>query len=98
MLTERDPGPELWISLDDARTRNLSEGDAIRVYNQRGAFEARAHVTDHLPAGVVWMRDGCIGMNRVTSGAPLLPEKALDLFPFTVGQAEFGAMVDVASA
>ncbi len=43
------------------------------------------------------MRDGCVGMNRVTSGAPVLPEKALGLFHFTVGQAEFGAMVEVAS-
>jgi hypothetical protein len=41
------------------------------------------------------MRDGCLGMNRVTSGAPVLPEKALGLFGFTVGQAEYEAMVEV---
>jgi anaerobic selenocysteine-containing dehydrogenase len=95
MLAERDPGPELWISPDDARVRDLADSDAIRVYNRRGAFEAKAHITDQIPTGVVWMRDGCLGMNRVTSGAPVLPEKALGLFRFTVGQAEYEAMVEV---
>ncbi|HZU90896.1 MAG TPA: molybdopterin-dependent oxidoreductase [Stellaceae bacterium] len=98
MLAERDPGPRLWISPDDAARRALKEGDKIRVYNHRGAFAATAHVTDHIPAGVVWMRDGSPGLNRVTSGGPVLPEKALGLFPFTVGQAEYAAMVEVAAA
>ena len=96
LLAERDPGPELWISPADARARILSNGDAIRVHNQRGAFEATAHVTDRIPPGTVWMRDGCEGLNRVTSGAPVLPETALNLFPFTVGQAAYDAMVEVA--
>jgi anaerobic selenocysteine-containing dehydrogenase len=98
MLAERDPGPQLWISPDDAARRGLAAGDAIRVYNRRGAFAAKAHVTDRIPAGVVWMRDGCVGLNEVTSGAPVLPEKALGLFHFTVGQAEYGAMVEVEAA
>jgi len=95
-LAKRDPGPELWISADDAQMRAVSQGDAIRVHNDRGAFEATAHITDRIPDGVVWIRDGSVGLNRVTSGAPVLPETALGLFPFTVGQAEYDAMVDVA--
>ena len=96
LLAERDPGPELWISPADARARALSNGDAIRVHNRHGAFEAEAHVTDRIPPGTVWMRDGCEGLNQVTSGAPVLPEAALNLFPFTVGQAAYDAMVEVA--
>jgi anaerobic selenocysteine-containing dehydrogenase len=95
MLAERDPGAQLWISPADAAGRELSEGDAIRVYNRRGAFAAKAHITDRIPLGVVWMRDGCVGLNQVTSGARVLPEKALGLFHFTVGQAEYDAMVEV---
>lgn len=95
LLAERDPGPELWISPADARARALSNGDAIRVHNRHGAFEAAAHVTDRIPPGTVWMRDGCEGLNQVTSGTPVLPEAALNLFPFTVGQAAYDAMVDV---
>ena len=95
MLAERDPGPELWISPDDAKARGLANGAASRVYNRRGAFEAKAHITDQIPSGVVWMRDGCLGMNSVSSGAPALPAEALSLFRFTVGQAEYKAMVEV---
>lgn len=95
MLAERDPGPELWMSPSDAQARNLSDGDGIRVYNQRGAFEATAHVTDLVPAHVVWMKDGSLSLNRVTSGEPVVPEGALDLFAFTVGQAEYTALVEV---
>jgi len=97
MLHERDPGPELWISPDDAATRQLADGDAVRVFNERGAFDARAHVTDQIPAGVVWMQDGCVGLNSVTSGVPVLPAQALDFFAFSVGQTEFAAKVEVAS-
>ena len=95
MLAERDAGAQLWISPSDAAARELSEGDAIRVYNRRGAFAAKAHITDRILPGIVWMRDGCIGLNEVTSGAAVLPEKALGLFHFTVGQAEYEAMVEV---
>ena len=95
LLAERDPGPQLWIAPSDAAGRGLREGDAIRVYNQRGAFAATAHLTDRVSAGVVWMRDGCVGLNRVTSGDPVLPNAALRLFPFTVGQAAYDARVEV---
>ncbi|MBV8120029.1 MAG: molybdopterin-dependent oxidoreductase, partial [Alphaproteobacteria bacterium] len=95
LLAKRDAGPQLWISPDDAARRGLAEGDAIGVYNDRGGFAAKAHVTGRIPAGVVWMRDGCVGLNQVTSGAPVLPDTALDLFHFTVGQANYGAMVEV---
>ena len=95
LLAERDPGPELWMSPEDAQTRNLADGDAVRVHNQRGAFEAKAHITDHVPPGVVWMHDGWIGVNHVTAGTPVLPEAALNFFPFTVGQTKFGAKVEV---
>jgi anaerobic selenocysteine-containing dehydrogenase len=98
MLAERDPGPQLWIAPEDAARRELTEGVAIRVYNRRGAFAATAHVTERMPAGVVWMRDGCPGLNQVTSGGPVLPEQALGFFLFTVGQAEYAAMVEVAAA
>ena len=97
LLAERDPGPILWISCADAARRGLAEADAVRVYNGRGAFAAKAHVTNRVPAGVVWMRDGCVGLNQVTSGAPALPDTALGLFPFTVGQAQYEAMVEVAA-
>jgi anaerobic selenocysteine-containing dehydrogenase len=94
-LKARNRRPELWIGQTDAEARGLLNGDAVCIHNARGSFDAWAHVTDKMPAGVVWMRDGWTGLNRLTSGAAVLPEAALNLFPFTVGQAAFEAMVEV---
>ena len=78
--------------------RGLQDGAAIRIYNQRGEFQARARVTERIPPGTVWMRDGWDGLNRLTSGAPCIPDEAVDTFAFSAGQAAFDAMVEVAAA
>src|SRR5438132_141513 len=95
-LAAADPGPRLWISPADAAERALREGDEIRIFNERGEMPARAFVTDRIPAGTVWIHDGWTGLNTLTSGAPSLPDAAVDLFTFSGGQAEFEARVDVA--
>jgi len=58
-------------------------------------MRARAHVTDRIPTGTVWIRDGWPGLNSLTGGAPVLPDAAVDLFDFSGGQATFDAMVQV---
>jgi anaerobic selenocysteine-containing dehydrogenase len=97
-LARLDPEPRLWMAPADAAARGLEDGAAIRVFNERGAFAARAHVTTRIPAGTVWMRDGWAGLNAVTSGAAVIPDEAADLFPFAAGQASFDATVEVAPA
>jgi anaerobic selenocysteine-containing dehydrogenase len=97
-LARLDPEPRLWMAPADAAARGLADGAAIRVFNERGAFTARAHVTARVPAGTVWMRDGWGGLNVVTSGAAVLPDDAVDLFPFAAGQAGFDAAVEVVPA
>jgi len=97
-LAAADPEPRLWISPADAARRALHDGDLVRLFNQRGEMEARAVVTDRVPPGTVWMRDGWAGLNALTSGAPVLPDDAVDLFAFSAGQAEFQADVDVRPA
>ena len=91
-------GAALWIAPADAAARGLADGAAIRIFNERGELTARAHVTDRIPAGTVWMRDGWAGLNRLTAGAAVLPDAAVDLFAFSAGQATFDAMVEVAPA
>ena len=98
MLARLDPEPRLWMAPADAAARGLADGAAIRVFNARGAFGARAHVTTRVPAGTVWMRDGWAGLNAVTSGDAVIPDAAVDLFPFAAGQAAFDAQVEVAPA
>jgi len=96
-LARADPEPFLWISPADAGARGIEDGAAIRLYNERGELRARAHVTAKIPPGTVWMRDGWEGLNRLTSGQPSIPDEAVDLFPFSSGQASFDARVDVAA-
>ena len=78
--------------------RHVADGAAIRIFNEGGELRARAHVTDRMPAGTVWMRDGWPNLNRLTGGGPVLPDAAVDLFSFSAGQASFDAMVEVAPA
>jgi hypothetical protein len=57
---------------------------------------AKAHVTDDVPPGVVWILDGWVGLNHLTSGDAVLNGDALRLFPFSVGQSDYGVKVEVA--
>jgi anaerobic selenocysteine-containing dehydrogenase len=81
-LAKHNASPQLWISRVDADARQLSSGDAIKIYNERGEFGAKAHVTDDVPPGVVWIRDGWVGLNHLTSGDAVLTGGALNLTCF----------------
>jgi hypothetical protein len=52
-------------------------------------------VTNRILPGTVWMRDGWPGFNALTDGSAVLPQTALDGFAFSVGQSNFGALVQV---
>ena len=98
MLARAEPEPVLWISPDDAGTRGVKDGGAIRIHNGRGHMHARARVTEKIPAGVVWMHDGWAGLNDLTSGTPVVADAAVDAFHalgFSGGQAAFDARVEV---
>jgi anaerobic selenocysteine-containing dehydrogenase len=97
-LARADPEPVLWISPADAEARGVADGAAIRIHNERGAMRARARVTDRIPAGTVWMRDGWAGLNDLTAGTPVVADAAVDAFHtlgFAGGQAAFDARVEV---
>ncbi len=46
-------GPTLEIHPTDAAPRNIAQGQRLRVFNDRGAFHARAVLTDRVRQGVV---------------------------------------------
>ncbi len=96
-LARREPEPRVWISTDDARARGVEDGAPVRLFNARGAFDARAHVTARIPPGTLWLRDGWPGLNALTDSAPVLPDAAVDHFGFSAGQASFQARVEVAA-
>jgi anaerobic selenocysteine-containing dehydrogenase len=87
--------PQLWMAIEDANDRAIEQASTVRIYNQRGEFNATVQVTDKIKSGCVWIQDGWQGINRLTDGSAVLPEPALNLFPFSVGQASYDALVEV---
>ena len=54
-IAGREP---VWLHPRDARARGIRQGDVVRVYNDRGACLAGAHVTESVRAGVVQLSTG----------------------------------------
>jgi len=96
-LAKLEQAPSLWMSVVDADQRGLKNGDAVRMHNSGGGFEALLEVGDKVPAGTVWIHDGWSGLNALTNGGPSLPDAATTMFPFSTGQAGYDARVEVAA-
>ena len=97
-LARANAEPELWIHPLDAQQRGVDTGCHIQIYNERGQFQAKARVTEKVQRGVIWMRDGWVGVNSVTNGEPALSAAASDIVdPYGIpgGQAAFDAFVEV---
>ena len=90
-----EQGPTLWISVEDAAARGLTDGLPIRIHNERGECDALARVTDDVPPGTVYMHDGWPGFNNLSSSENCIPDSAVNLFPFSTGQAAYDARVEV---
>jgi predicted molibdopterin-dependent oxidoreductase YjgC len=84
-LAPADPS-QRYGSPHNAFERSVNDGDAIRIYNQRGEMHARARVTDDVPPGTVWMRDGWLGLNTLTYGATVIPDEMVEIFGFYGGR------------
>jgi len=97
-LAQANAEPELWIHPLDAQRREIDTGCQIQIYNQRGQFLAKAHVTEKVLQGVIWMRDGWVSVNNLTNSDSVLSPKASDIIdPYMIpgGQAAFDALVEV---
>ena len=57
-IKEVNPEPRLEISPTDAASRNLQDGDAVEVFNDRGKFKVKILISDSLKPGCVNMYQG----------------------------------------
>ena len=48
----------VWISITDAKTRGIKDGDLIQVYNDRGKVVMPAYVTSRIMPGLILIRHG----------------------------------------
>ena len=64
MLLRAEPEPEVELHPADAGARGIADGQAVRVWNDRGHVTFRARLTARVPMGTVavpfghWMREG----------------------------------------
>jgi anaerobic selenocysteine-containing dehydrogenase len=70
----------------------------VEVFNERGTSRAQALVTDDVPAGVTWMRDGWTAVNALTANESCLGPEASEALPIPGGQATYEALVEVRPA
>jgi len=85
-------------SRSDAASRGVVDGAHPRLQPARRECAAARMSPIRVPPGTVWMRDGWIGLNTVTSGAAVLRTPRVEVFGFSGGQAGFDAAVEVAPA
>ncbi len=68
-LRDMEGEPLLEISVRDAAARGISEGAIVKVFNDRGAYHCKAHITERARSGVVnglgiwWRKLGLRGTN-----------------------------------
>ncbi len=54
-ITDKQVEPFFEISAEDASALGLAQDDLARLVSRRGALEARAHISDRVFPGLVWM-------------------------------------------
>jgi molybdopterin-containing oxidoreductase family molybdopterin binding subunit len=57
-ILNKDPEPFLEINPSDAGPRDISHGDVVRIFNDRGQVKVRAKVTGDIKPGVVNITEG----------------------------------------
>lgn len=55
LLDREIPGPSVEINPDDARSLGLREASRVRLESRRGGITAKAHITEGIPRGMLFM-------------------------------------------
>jgi anaerobic selenocysteine-containing dehydrogenase len=96
-LREQAGEPSVHIHTDDAGSRGIADGAAVRVFNDRGSFRARAIVGQSVKRGVVCSQ-GVWWNKYVADGANCNTTTSTRLTDLGEGATFFDNLVDVALA
>jgi anaerobic selenocysteine-containing dehydrogenase len=74
IIKENDPEPFIEVSAADAARKNISDGDMIRIFNERGEVSVKANVNFRIKEGCLsmpngWWRMEGGGGNQLTEGS-----------------------------
>ena len=69
-LQRQEGAPRCLLHPDDAAARNIADGEAVVLYNEKGSLGLHVHVTTDVPPGLVVV-EGHRSRSRYLSGGPL---------------------------
>ncbi len=93
MLVEVWEKQVVQIHPEDAASRGIEAGAHVRVFNDRGAIDAKADVTPGIMRGVVSVTTGWGGVNEKETASILSPDR---FEPISLGHTLNSSLVDVA--
>ncbi len=85
--------PFLEIHPDDAGVRGIGDGDTLRIFNDRGAFTAKARITDKTRNGVVVALS--VWWKKLTDGTNANDVTSQELTDFGAAATFYDALVEV---
>ena len=92
-LRELDPEPTVKISTVDASNRDISTGDYVEIFNDRGSCVVKAVVSSALPTGMVSLPKGWLPHQHVHGNPWELTHMKLN--PSSINQSYFDVAVEV---
>lgn len=92
-LQELNPEPLVYLSPEDARERDIADGDIVEVFNDRGSMSIKAAISDACPQGVLNIPKGWQRNQSIEGGYQNMTGSESD--PMSVNFAYFDALVDV---
>lgn len=92
-LRELDPEPVVKLNPDDARDRDIVEGDVVVVFNDRGSVTLKATIDASLPRGMGNLPKGWQRDQFIAGGYQELTSRYLN--PITVNQSYADVLVEV---
>ena len=78
IIRETNDEPAVGISPDDARERNITTGQTVKVFNKTGAIISKVRISNRIPSGLVVLPNG-LWLNEGGGGNHLIAGNETDI-------------------